>query len=428
MGHAAGDDILAQAACRLRQAAGEQGVVSRIGGDEFAVIVDGLHDAGPAGELAQNVRAAFLRPFDICGREVHATVSVGISVFPEFASTAPELVQQADTAMQEAKRQGKNKTVLYSQQLGAAVHERMELENLLCGSLDRGEISVHYQPEFNVKNQSLVCFEALARWNHPVLGSVPPVRFIPVAESCGFIVPLGLWILEQACARAVAWQKCGPPVKVAVNVSAVQFFRDDFISKVKEVLARAGLAPALLQIELTESVMLSSREQTVQKMHELRAMGVSLAIDDFGSGYSALSYLGRLPFTSLKIGRPFVKDLEDAHSGRMIQTLVALAHNFDMSVVVEGVETDAQMAAVRTYGCDEVQGFLLGRPTPAPECFLEQSAIRNLVASGDLAHLSSVLTEAASVVSPKTPAAQTSTPPDNPPRPIPPASNGSSPI
>jgi EAL domain-containing protein (putative c-di-GMP-specific phosphodiesterase class I) len=239
-----------------------------------------------------------------------------------------------------------------------------------------------------------------------------------------------LWILEQACVRAVAWQKSGPPVKVAVNVSPVQFFRDDFVPNVKEVLARAGLAPALLQIELTESVMLTSREQTVKKMHELRAMGVSLAVDDFGSGYSALSYLGRLPFTSLKIGRPFVQDLEDPHSGRMIETLVALAHNFDMSVVVEGVETDAQMAAIRTFGCDEVQGFLLGRPTPAPECFLEQTAIRNLAASGDLAHLSSVLTEAAAgpVVSPKMPAAQTSTPPDNPLRPTPPASNGSSPI
>jgi diguanylate cyclase (GGDEF)-like protein/PAS domain S-box-containing protein len=429
MGHASGDEILAQAAARLRQATGGQGVVSRIGGDEFAVIVEGMRDAGPAEELACGVRNAFRRPFEICGREVHATVSIGISLFPEFASSAPELVQQADTAMQEAKHQGKNKTVLYTRQLGAVVHERMELENLLRGSLDRGEISVHYQPEFSVKHQSLVCFEALARWNHPVLGSVPPLRFIPVAESCGFIVPLGLWILEQACARAIAWQKSGRPVKVAVNVSAVQFFRDDFVPIVKEVLARAGLAPSLLQIELTESVMLTSREQTVRKMHELRAMGVSLAVDDFGSGYSALSYLGKLPFTSLKIGRPFVQDLEDAHSGRMIETLVALAHNFDMSVVVEGVETDAQMDAVRTFGCDEVQGFLLGRPTPLPECFLEQSAVRNLVATGDLAHLSAVLTEAepAGLFSPKTPAAQTSTPPDNPPRPTPPASNGSSP-
>jgi EAL domain-containing protein (putative c-di-GMP-specific phosphodiesterase class I) len=239
-------------------------------------------------------------------------------------------------------------------------------------------------------------------------------------------------------------------VKVAVNVSAVQFFRDDFVPSVQDVLTCTGLAPSLLQIELTESVMLTPRDQTVKKMHELRAMGVSLAIDDFGSGYSALNYLGRLPFNSLKIGRPFVQDLDDAHSGRMIETLIALAHNFDMSVVVEGVETEAQMAAIMTYGCDEVQGFLLGRPTPAPECFLEQSAIRSLVATGDLAHLSSVLTEMAlteapltetgltepaptqapddGILSPKTPFARTNTPPDTLRRPIPPASNGSSPI
>ena len=395
MGHAAGDEVLVQAAARLRQAVGQEGVVSRIGGDEFAVIADGLKEAGPAAELAMRVRIAFLEPFDVCGREVHATVSLGISLFPEFAPNGRELVQQADIAMQEAKRQGKNKAVLYTRQLGRVVHERMELENLLRGALERGEIEVHYQPEFSVRNQNLVCFEALARWNHPTLGSVPPARFIPVAESSGFIVPLGLWILETACARAVAWQESGPPVKIAVNVSPVQFFRDDFVPKVKEVLQRTGLAPALLQIELTESVTLTGREQTVRKMHELRAMGVSLAIDDFGSGYSALSYLGKLPFTSLKIGRTFVQDLdEDGHAGRMIETLVALAHRFDMSVVVEGVETDAQMSSIRAFGCDDVQGFLLGRPTPAPECFLEQSTIRNLVASGDLAHLSSALTEA----------------------------------
>ncbi len=400
MGHAAGDEILVQTAARLSAAVGRQGVVSRIGGDEFAVVVKDLSDAQPLEELGRRIRTGFRRSFDICGREIHATVSVGISVFPEFAGTAPELVQQADIAMQEAKRQGKNKVVLYTRQLGAAVHERMELESLLRGSLDRGEIDVYYQPEFNVKHQSLVCFEALARWTHPKLGAVSPLRFIPVAESSGFIVPLGLWILEKACARAVTWQGTGPPVKVALNVSAVQFFRDDFVPSVKEVLGRTGLAPALLQIELTESVMLASLEQTVRKMHELRAMGVSLAIDDFGIGYSALSYLGRLPFTSLKIGRPFVQDLEDAHAGRMIETLVALAHNFEMRVVVEGVETDAQMSAARVFGCDAAQGFLLGRPTPAPESFLEQSTMRNLAATGDLEHLSLVLMEPTGIVSP----------------------------
>jgi diguanylate cyclase (GGDEF)-like protein/PAS domain S-box-containing protein len=426
LGHAAGDEVLAQAAARLRDAVGDRGMVSRIGGDEFAVIVDGLSDAGPAEDLARKVRDAFSRPFGIRGREIHMTVSIGISMFPEFARGAPELVQQADIAMQEAKRGGKNKTQLYTRQLGAAVHERMEMENLLRGALDRNEIEIYYQPEFSVMRHSLVCFEALARWNHPALGFVPPTRFITVAESCGFIVPLGLWILEKACARAAAWQKHGPSVKVAVNVSPVQFFRDDFVSNVRQVLERTGLPHSLLQLELTESVMLMSLEQTIGKMHELRAMGVSLAIDDFGTGYSALSYLGKLPFTSLKIGRPFVQDLHDAQAGRLVETLVALAHNFDMSVIVEGVETDAQLSAIRGFGCDEVQGFLLGRPTPAPEYFLNQTAFRSVVASGDLAQLSTVLAEVA--VNPKKPGAQTNKPRGRPPRPTPPASAGSSPI
>ena len=395
MGHAAGDEVLAQAAARLKQAAGTEGIVSRIGGDEFAIIVGRLGDAGPAQELGFGVRNAFLKPFDIRGREVHATVSIGLSIFPQFARSGPDLVQQADIAMQEAKRQGKNKVVVYNPQLGAAVHERMEMDNLLRGALDRGEIDVYYQPEFSVRHQTLVCFEALARWTHPVLGSVPPSRFIAAAESSGFIVPIGLWILETACARAVTWQESGSPVKVAVNVSPVQFFRDDFVPKVQEILERTRLVPTLLQIELTESVMLTAREQTIKKMHELRAMGVSLAMDDFGTGYSALSYLGRLPFTSLKIGRTFVQDLDDdGHSGRMIETLVALAHKFDMSVVVEGVETDSQMSAIRAFGCDEVQGFLLGRPTHAPECFLDQSGMANQIATGDLMHSSCRLAEA----------------------------------
>lgn len=421
LGHAAGDEILTEAAGRLRQAVGKQGMVSRIGGDEFTVIVDGLNDAEPAEELARTILQAFLRPFRIRGREIHTTVSIGISLFPEFAGTASDLVQQADIAMQEAKHRGKNKVCRYTRRLGAAVHERMELENLLRGALGRDEIDVYYQPEFNAKSCRLAGFEALARWKHPRLGAVPPAQFIPVAESSGFIVPLGFWVLEKACARAAAWQNTSPCVKVAVNVSPVQFFCSDFVPQVQAALERSGLSPALLQLELTESVMLTAVDQTMKKMQELRAMGVSLAIDDFGTGYSALSYLGKLPFTSLKIGRPFVQDLEETNSARLIEAMVALAHNFDMTVVVEGIETGKQLSAMRALGCDEVQGFLLGRPTAAPECYLGQTAIGNLVSSGDLAQLSSVLAEPGGALNPKRPSVQTSTRPDKPPPLTPPA-------
>jgi EAL domain-containing protein (putative c-di-GMP-specific phosphodiesterase class I) len=219
--------------------------------------------------------------------------------------------------------------------------------------------------------------------------------FIPIAEATGLIVPLGLHVLEIACKRALEWQGGEFPVQVAVNVSAVQFFRDDFVESVRRVLAKTGLAGDLLEFELTESVLLPGVDQTIMKMNELRAMGVSLSIDDFGTGYSSLSYLGRLPFSALKIDRSFVQELNgNPCSGRMIETIVALAHIFDMTVTVEGVETAAQLQAIQQFGCKEAQGYLLGRPTPFPERFLRPSATPEIADSADLARLSLALAAA----------------------------------
>lgn len=215
-----------------------------------------------------------------------------------------------------------------------------ELEDDLKGAWTRGEIDIHYQPEFNVKEHRLVCFEALARWNHPRLGAIPPLIFIPIAEASGLIVPLGSWMLENACRRAAAWQKDNPPIGIAVNVSAVQFSRDDFVSLVVNAVERTGIAPELLQLELTESALLPDAEQTVAKMNELRAMRVALAIDDFGTGYSSVDYLEKLPFTRLKIDRSFVQELTgNGFSARLIEPVVVVAHRFGMGVVIEGIET-----------------------------------------------------------------------------------------
>src|SRR6202167_6618658 len=261
-----------------------------------------------------------------------------------------------------------------------------KLENDLKGAWTRGEIDIQYQPEFNVKDYSLVCFEALARWNHPVLGAIPPSAFIPIAEASGLIVPLGSWVLENACRRAAAWQKDGPPVGIAVNVSAVQFSRDDFVSMVVNVVERTGIAPDLLQLELTESALLPDVEQTVTKMNELRAMGIALAIDDFGTGYSSVSYLERLPFTTLKIDRSFVQELTvNGHSGRLIEPLAALAHRFGMTVIIEGIETARQFRTARESGCDEAQGYLFGRPTSHPEATARVLLIRDEVYINPLA-------------------------------------------
>ena len=256
----------------------------------------------------------------------------------------------------------------FTPDLGSSVRERLNLENQLRGAIARGEIHVHYQPEFDVSCHRLVRFEALARWTHPTLGVIPPDRFIPVAEESGLIVPLGAYIMERACAEAVKWQAITPyPIQVAVNVSSIQFKRDHFVEEVTSVLNYTGLRSDLLQLELTESIMLSGVHRAAETMKRLRALGVSLAIDDFGTGYSCLSYLPVLPFDALKIDRSFVKELDlKPENGAMIHSLVALAHNIGMRVIVEGVEKPEQLDLIRKFGGNEIQGYLLGRPIADP--------------------------------------------------------------
>jgi len=282
-------------------------------------------------------------------------------------------VRQAQVGLHAARGEGHNRCRQYTPELGRVLRERVELESRLRGAAARGEITVHYQPEYDLRNGHLVGFEALARWKHPELGLVPPSRFIPIAEETGLIVPIGLLVLEEACRSAVLWQKPGwPPVQVAVNVSATQFAREDFVDRVLDTLRRTGLPPTLLQLELTESVLLGDFARAAAKMEELRSAGVTLAVDDFGTGYSSLSYLPNLPFQAMKIDRSFVRNLHDAAESRtMIESLVALAHNLNLNVVVEGVESPAELSWVRALGCDTVQGYLLGRPSASAEKHLE---------------------------------------------------------
>jgi EAL domain-containing protein (putative c-di-GMP-specific phosphodiesterase class I) len=270
--------------------------------------------------------------------------------------------------MYAAKREGKNRVMRYTAQIGFLVHERLTLENLLRGAVARHEISLHYQPEFDLIDHRLIRFEALARWTHPTIGVIPPVKFIPIAEESGMIVALGAYIMEEACLEALRWQqKLGHPIEVAVNVSGIQFRRKSFVAEVSALLKRTGLPPRLLQLEITESAMLVAAESTIETMLRLRELGISLAIDDFGTGYSNLSYLPSLPFDSLKIDGSFMRNLDSQpESESMIRTLVALAHDIGMKVIVEGVEKQEQMDLIRALGANEVQGYLTGRPTPDP--------------------------------------------------------------
>jgi predicted signal transduction protein with EAL and GGDEF domain len=318
--------------------------------------------------VARSLIQEISKPFHVQEHDVAIGASIGISIFPDDATDGDELIREADCAMYAAKREGKNRVLNFNPEIDFLVHERSSLENLLRGALSRDEISVHYQPEFDLADNRLTRFEALARWTHPTLGEIPPYKFIPIAEESGLMVPLGIYIMHQACIEAVRWQSIAPqPIQVGVNISPIQFRNEGFVEEVRTILQLTGLQPELLQIELTESIMLNETKQVAETMHRLRELGISLAIDDFGTGYSSLSYLPSLPFDTLKIDRSFVMNLDkQPENESVIRMLVALAHNAGMSVIVEGVETPEQLEFVRALGANEVQGFLMGRPTPNP--------------------------------------------------------------
>ena len=368
LGHAAGDQLLLQVAQRLRARIRRSDTLARLGGDEFTVLLNSLRATAEAELVASSLLDALSRQFVVEGHEIVIGASIGISLFPEHGSDAATLLQHADSAMYAAKRNGKNQVKRYTPELGASVRERVTLETQLRGAISRGEIHLAYQPEFDLGSGRVVRFEALARWMHPSLGSIQPDKFIPIAEECGMIVTLGAYLLEQACSAAVKWQAIAPhPVQVAVNVSSLQFALPAFVNEIGEILLYTGLKPELLQIELTESIMLSGAEHAAETMRRLRELGVSLAIDDFGTGYSCLSYLPRLPFNILKIDRSFVRDLEPGSGAKaIVQSLVTLAHSLDMQVVVEGIENQRQLQIVKQLGITAAQGFFLGRPVADP--------------------------------------------------------------
>lgn len=368
LGHAIGDTLLVEVATRFQARVRRADTLARLGGDEFTVILEGLRTKEDAAVAAKSLLDVLKPAFVIVDHQLTIRASIGISLFPENGREAAELMQQADSAMYAAKREGKDRVIYYTPELGSVARERLNLESELRRALSQNEITVHYQPEFEVFSNRLVRFEALARWNHPNLGAISPAKFIPIAEESGLIVSLGAWVMEHACAEAVRWQSLATrPIQVAVNVSSLQFAREQFVDEVVEILECTGLRPELLQLELTESVMLAGIHQTSESMKRLKALGVSLAIDDFGTGYSCLSYLPSLPFDGLKIDRAFVKDLgTKADSTAMVRSLIALAKTVGLRVIVEGIETQEQLNAIREFGGDEIQGYLLGRPTPDP--------------------------------------------------------------
>ncbi|HVX56104.1 MAG TPA: EAL domain-containing protein, partial [Candidatus Saccharimonadales bacterium] len=368
LGHAIGDELLSQVSQRLKARFRESDTLARLGGDEFTLILDGVHEASDAERAAESLLEVLKPPFEIEGHSIRMTASVGISLFPNHGNEGGQLLQQADCAMYAAKRNGKNRVVQFGDHLGHAARERLTLEGELRRALADRDISVHYQPEFELASNTIVRFEALARWMHPRMGNIPPLSFIPVAEESGLIVQLGAYIMEQACTEAVRWQQYADrPIQVAVNVSSVQFARDSFVEEVEDILQRTGLDPSLLQIELTESATLTGVERAAEMMRRLKSKGISVAMDDFGTGYSCLSYLPKLSFDALKLDRSFVNELIVRPETRgFVKSILMLAHNLNMKVIVEGIETREQLELIRALGTNEAQGYLLGRPSPNP--------------------------------------------------------------
>ncbi len=381
LGHEAGDMLLQQVTERLQRCIRELDTLARMGGDEFMLVINEVENDGTALSIAERLRAALKKPFSVAGQQVHVTASAGIAMYPRDGQDVSTLRSNADTAMYGAKRAGKDRVQLFSPALRDIFLERWELEAQLRQALERGgQFFLDYQPIFEAQSQEQTAFEALLRWRHPELGLLSPSKFVPIAEESGLIFQLGAWVLRQACEQCRLWQQRGPSgVRVAVNVSALEFAQPEFAVNVLRVLEETGLPGRLLDLELTETTLMRDLEPAMRKMSLLRSRGVRIAIDDFGTGYSSLGYLARLPVDALKIDRSFVSDLAANPTSRsLVAGMIALAHSIGKRVVVEGVETEAQLEILRGSGCDEMQGFLLGRPRALP--FWKETAAESIAA------------------------------------------------
>ena len=368
-----------QIAGRIAEAAGKGNLLARPGGDEFVVVVTGVAHTRVLGEIADAIRAAVARPARIRGRVFTLGCSIGIAAAPVDAHDVDELLRFADTAMYEAKDAGRDQVRFFRAEMAHAIARRSAVEEALHDAHTRGELSLHYQPQWDTASEALVGAEALLRWRHPELGQVRPDQFIPIAEETGLIVPIGDWVIEEACRQMRAWQLQGLHVpRLSINLSARQL--DERLSqRVLAALGKAGLGPGAIQLELTESYLMGDVEQCIRALQGLHALGVNLSIDDFGVGYSSLSYLKRLPIDSVKIDKSFLEDVvEDASGRHLVSAFVSLARSLHYRSVAEGVETQAQLDLLRTMGCDEFQGYLRGRPVPAEEfarCWLVQGQV-----------------------------------------------------
>ncbi|HET7765717.1 MAG TPA: EAL domain-containing protein [Burkholderiales bacterium] len=383
LGHQFGDRVLQEAAKRLSSCVREGDIIARLGGDEFVLLVEELGDPAALTEIARKLLASVADLGTIDGQDLNVSLSIGICAYPTDGRDAKALLAGADIAMYRAKQQGRNRFCFYSVELQSHTPEKLTLEAGLRHGLERREFRVHYQPKIDMTSGEITGVEALLRWQHPDLGLLLPEKFIRLAEETGLIVPIGLWTLREVCTRAVAWKEAGlPRMPVAVNLSASQFGQEQLVPQLAEIIRETGIDPGILELEITESMVMQDPEQAVGLMENLRAMGVRLTIDDFGTGYSSLGYLKRFPINSLKVDRSFVRDLpHSADDIAITRAVIAMAHSLQMNVIAEGVELKEQFDVLRDEGCDEFQGFLCRPPLVEDELirFVRENAARSVL-------------------------------------------------
>ena len=367
LGHASGDQLICSVADRLRAAVRAEDIVARLGGDEFVVVVSDIHEIKHILQIVEKMLAAVAAPYQIAERELFSSCSIGISVYPNDGDDSGTLLKHADTAMYHAKNSGRNRFQLYDTTMNAMAEERLQLETDLHYALARNEFELHYQPQINLHSGKIHGAEALVRWNHPSKGLLSPAAFLDMLEETGQIIGVGRKLLMAACKQAASWHAAGvDTLSIAVNVSSKEFWHEGLIAGVQAALKQSSLPPAALQLELTEGIFMENMDAAVNRVRELKALGIAVSVDDFGTGYSSLAHLKRFPLDVLKIDRYFVKDIEhDSVNEALVRSILALCHDLNLDTVAEGVETREQLDCLQKLGCKIVQGYYMSRPVPA---------------------------------------------------------------
>jgi diguanylate cyclase (GGDEF)-like protein len=369
LGHAVGDALLKLTAIRLQACVRDGDTLARLGGDEFVLVMPAV-DATRAAQIGcGRVQSDMALPFELQAQRLTLSASIGISLYPRDAADTQGLLRHAEAAMYRAKELGRNGVQFFTTEINQRVHERLTMESQLRQALDHGELLLHYQPQVDLVSGSIIAAEALVRWQHPERGLVPPVDFIGLAEETGLIVPLGEWVLVEACRQHRAWLDAGLAAgRIAVNLSARQFSDAGLLPLIRRVLADTGLPPALLDLEVTESMAMQDVDRAIEMLQELTRLGVRISLDDFGTGHSSLSYLQRFAVKTLKVDRSFVHEVAtDPHRAAITSTVIVMAHNLGLKVIAEGVETLAELSYLRQHACDEIQGYYFSRPLPAAQ-------------------------------------------------------------